>query len=203
MGFKLEAPPVHPILASITLPGHGVAHAAFMRDFARLHVQIALLRDGFHPDSPGGVVRLRDDGTPVLDYPLTPYVWDGVRRALRAMAELQFAAGAERVMPIHGGGVAFDSFASARSAIDGFALAPLATPVVSAHVMGGAAMSADAKRGVVDASGRHHHLGNLYVIDGSLFPTSIGANPQLSIYAVAGKLSAQLAQSLAPGAKPN
>jgi hypothetical protein len=26
-----------------------------------------------HPESPGGVVRLRDDGSPVLDYPFTPY----------------------------------------------------------------------------------------------------------------------------------
>ena len=32
IGFKLEAPPVHPILAAITLPGHGDAHAAFMRE---------------------------------------------------------------------------------------------------------------------------------------------------------------------------
>ena len=40
------------------------------------------------------------------------------------------------------------------------------------------------RRAAVDPSGRYHHLDNLYVLDGSLFPTSIGANPQLSIYAV-------------------
>jgi choline dehydrogenase-like flavoprotein len=198
VGFKLEAPPVHPILAAITLPGHGAAHAAFMRDFAKLHVQIALLRDGFHEQSPGGVVRLRDDGTPVLDYPLTPYLWDGVRRAFRAMAEIQFAAGAVRVMPIHGQGTAFTSSAQARRAIDAFDLAPLVTPVVSAHVMGGCALGRDERRSVVDPAGRHHQLANLHVIDGSLVPTSIGANPQLSIYAIAARLSASLAQSLAP-----
>lgn len=197
MGFKLEAPPVHPILAAITLPGHGSAHAGMMREFANLHVLIALLRDGFHDESPGGVVRLRDDATPVLDYPLTPYVWNGVRRAFRAMAEIQFAAGATRVMPIHGNGVAFDSFAQARGAIETFALAPLATPVVSAHVMGGCPLGPDERRAVVDAGGRHHQLGNLYVVDGSLFPTSIGANPQLSIYAFAARISAGIAQSLA------
>ena len=52
-------------------------------------------------------MTLRDDGTPVLDYPLTPFVWDGVRRAFRTMAEIQFAAGATTVMPIHGDGAAF------------------------------------------------------------------------------------------------
>ena len=199
IGFKLEAPPVHPILAAITLPGHGPAHAAFMRKFAHLHVQIALLRDGFHPDSPGGVVRLRDDGTPVLDYPLTPYVWEGVRRAFRAMAELQFAAGAAQVMPIHGAGTAFTSYGAARKGIDAFALAPLVTPVVSAHVMGGCAMGPDERQSSVDVTGRVHQLANVHVVDGSLFPTSIGANPQLSIYAIAARLAEGIAATLKPG----
>lgn len=199
IGFKLEAPPVHPILAAITLPGHGPAHASFMRKFANLHVQIALLRDGFHPESPGGVVRLREDGTPVLDYPLTPYLWDGVRRAFRTMAELQFAAGANEVMPIHAAGTAFTSYASARAGIDGFTLAPLVTPVVSAHVMGGCPLGGDERHAVVDPAGRVRQLTNLYVVDGSLFPTSIGANPQLSIYAIAARLVEGIVATLKKG----
>jgi choline dehydrogenase-like flavoprotein len=51
---------------------------------------------------------------------------------------------------------------------------------------------------VVDVSGRHHQLANLYVFDGSLFPTSIGANPQLSIYGFAARLATGLATVLAP-----
>ena len=196
MGFKLEAPPVHPILASITLVGHGPLHARYMRELRNLHVQLALLRDGFHPDSPGGRVTLRDDGTPLLDYPLTPYLWDGARRALLAMAELQFAAGAKEVVPIHGSGASFDSWPAARSAIGAFRLAPLATPLFSAHVMGGCAMGPDAARAVVATNGRHHQLDNLYVADGSLFPTSIGANPQLSIFATAARIAEALAGTL-------
>jgi hypothetical protein len=41
-----------------------------MRELSRLQVVIALMRDGFHRASPGGIVRLADDGTPLLDYPL-------------------------------------------------------------------------------------------------------------------------------------
>ena len=70
---------------------------------------------------------------------------------------------------------------------------PLVTRVVSAHVMGGAPMGPDPTRAVVDPTGRHHHVANLYVIDGSLFPTSIGANPQLSIYGIAARLASALA----------
>lgn len=196
IGFKLEAAPLHPVLGAVTLPGHGEAHLRWMREFPRLQVDIALLRDGFHPESPGGTVALDGSGAPVLDYPLTPYVWDGIRRGFRTMAEIQFAAGATRVMPIHGGGAAYTRFADARDAIDRFELAPLVTPVVSAHVMGGAPLGPDPQRAVVDPHGRHHQLENLYVVDGSLFPTSIGANPQLSIYAFAGKLSTALAAEL-------
>jgi choline dehydrogenase-like flavoprotein len=137
----------------------------------------------------------------VLDYPLTPYVWDGVRRAFWTMAEIQFAAGATRVMPIHGTGTAYESWTGARAAIDAFALSPRVTPVVSAHVMGGCALGPDPRRAAVDPAGRYHHLTNLYVQDGSLFPTSIGANPQLSIYGLAARLASGLAAELIPSAR--
>jgi choline dehydrogenase-like flavoprotein len=189
IGYKLEAPPIHPILAAITLPGHGEAHARFMRQLPNMSVVIALLRDGFHPASAGGSVHLAGDGTPVLDYPLDDYLWNGVRRAFQSMAAIQFAAGALEVMPIHGTGASFTDPSTAQAAIAAFDLAPLVTPVVSAHVMGGCALGPDARRAVVDAAGRHHQVENLFVADGSLFPTSIGANPQLSIYAVAARLA--------------
>jgi len=198
IGFKLEAPPIHPMLGAITVPGHGAAHATWMRELPNLQVVIALLRDGFHPESAGGRVVLQDDGTPALDYPLTPYVWEGVRRAFGAMAQIQFAAGATRVLPVHGDGAGYSRWSDARAAIDGFALAPRTTPVVSAHVMGGCPIGSDPRRAVVDGSGRHHQLANLYVLDGSLFPTSIGANPQLSIYGIVAKLADGLAATLAP-----
>jgi choline dehydrogenase-like flavoprotein len=198
LGYKVEAPPLHPVLTAITLPDDGAAHARWMQDFPRMQVLIALLRDGFHPESQGGIVRLRDDGTPLLDYPLLPVIWEGARRALRSMAEIQFAAGAQTVMPVHGDGAAFTNPAAALAAIDGFALQPLVTTVVSAHVMGGAPLGPDPQRAVVTGTGRHHHLENLFVFDASLFPTSIGANPQLSIYGIVARLATELAQALAP-----
>jgi choline dehydrogenase-like flavoprotein len=73
---------------------------------------------------------------------------------------------------------------------------PLLTKVVSAHVMGGCGMAADALRGVVRPDGMHWQIPNLSVHDGSLFPTSIGANPQLSVYGLTNKLATQLAKRL-------
>ena len=196
IGYKLEAPPIHPILTATTLPGDGTAHARWMRELPHMQVVIALLRDGFHPESPGGTVALRSDGTPVLDYPLNDYIWDGARRAFATMAEIQFAAGAKTVMPVHAAAASFGSWREARAGIAALPLAPLVATVVSAHVMGGCPLGPDPARAAVDATGRHHQVENLYVFDGSLFPTSVGANPQLSIFAVSAKLATALAQAL-------
>ena len=196
MGYKLEVPPVHPVLAAITLPGHGTEHAGWMRELAHMQVVIALLRDGFDPRSPSGTVALREDGTPLLDYPLNDYFWDAARRAFATMAHIQFAAGASRVMPVHASRTAYGSWSDASAGIAAFALAPLIAPVFSAHVMGGCAFGPDPRRAAVDVNGRFHPLDNLYVLDGSLFPTSVGANPQLSIYAIVAKLASGLAGTL-------
>jgi choline dehydrogenase-like flavoprotein len=196
IGYKLEVPPLHPLLFGITLQGFGKRHAAQMRTFANAHAIIALLRDGFHPDSQGGIVGLRTDGSPVLAYPITEFVWNGVRRALLSMAEIQFAGGARKVYPVHEQAEGYPSWPAARAAIEALPLVPLATRVVSAHVMGGCAMADAPRRGVVDHYCRHFQVENLSIHDGSVFPTSVGANPQLSIYALAARNASALAEAL-------
>jgi choline dehydrogenase-like flavoprotein len=57
-------------------------------------------------------------------------------------------------------------------------------------------MAGDAARGVVRPDGVHWQLANLSVHDGSIFPTSIGANPQLSIYGIVNRLASALASRL-------
>ncbi|MFN3298139.1 GMC family oxidoreductase N-terminal domain-containing protein [Caldimonas sp.] len=196
MGYKLEAPPLHPVVFATTLSGFGRSQAELLAQFAHTHALLALLRDGFHPDSPGGRVVLRDDGSPVLDYPLNDFVMDGARRALLSMAEIQFAAGARQVIPVHEMARPYTTWQEARQALETLPMKPLLTRVVSAHVMGGCAMAAGEAQGVVRPDGRHWQLENLSVIDGSIFPTSIGANPQLSVYGFANRLATGLATQL-------
>lgn len=197
MGYKLETPPLHPVVFATTLSGFGPSQAELLEQFAHAHVLLALLRDGFHEQSPGGRVTLRSDGSPLLDYPLNDYVMDGARRALLSMAELQFAAGARQVVPVHEMAQPYTSWAQARAALLSLPMKPLLTRVVSAHVMGGCTMAGRETLGVVRPDGRHWQLENLSVIDGSIFPTSIGANPQLSVYGFANRLASGLATRLA------
>ncbi|MCM8612687.1 GMC family oxidoreductase [Accumulibacter sp.] len=196
LGFKLETPPLHPVLYATTLHGFGAAHAALMREFTRVNVVLALLRDGFHAESQGGQVRLGRDGLPVLDYPLGEVIWEAARRALLAMAEIQFAAGARAVTPVHETAPLYSSWAQAKKGIAELPLKPFLCRVVSAHVMGGCGMADAPQRGVTDHRGRHFWLGNLSIHDGSLFPTSLGANPQLSIYGLVARNASLLAAEL-------
>lgn len=196
IGFKLEAPPLHPVIFASSVSGFGEPQAALLRNFASTHVLLALLRDGFHDESPGGAVGLRSDGSPTLDYPLTPFVMDGARRALLAMAQIQFAAGAREVLPVHELAQPYARWEDARAALLGLPMKPLLTKVVSAHVMGGCGMGAQPSQGVVRPDGVHWQIENLSVHDGSLFPTSIGANPQLSIYGIVNRMAQALAKRL-------
>lgn len=202
LGYKLETPPLHPVLLATTMPGFGEPHAEAMREFPHLSAMLALLRDGFHEDSQGGRVRLRGDGSAELDYSLDELVWDGARRAMLSMAELQFAAGARKVLPVHESARAYTSWGEARREIAALPQRLHLTRVVSAHVMGGCAMGGAARDSVVDIAGRYRGVANLSVHDGSLLPTSIGANPQLTIYALAARLASHLAERLTGHSAP-
>ena len=184
MGYKLEVPPMFPGISAGVFNAMGEDLKREMAALPHTNAMLALLRDGFVPDSPGGRVRIAGDGSPVLDYDVSDYVWDGVRRAYLSMAEAQFAAGARRVRPAHLDATYYTSWPQARAAIGQLPLKKFRALLFTAHLMGGCAMSDDPARGVVNSAGRHHQLANLYIFDGSLFPTSIGANPQLSVFAL-------------------
>ena len=196
MGFKLEVAPLHPVFFGANLPGFGQKQADLFRQFPHANVMLALMRDGFHDQSVGGKVELRSDGSPLLDYPLTDYVLDGARRGMLAMAEIQFEAGAKTVYPGHELGTGTSTWAETKKAIEALPMKPLLTKIGSAHVMGGCGLAGDAQRGVTRPDGVHWQLENLSIHDGSLFPTSIGANPQLSIYGNINRLAQGLAKRL-------
>lgn len=196
-GFKLEVPPLHPGFASGFFgPMSPDQLSEGMGQLPKNQWFIALMRDGFHEQSKGGTVELDKHDQPLVDYPITEYLLNGVKRAYLAMVEMQFAAGAKRARPGHKRAPFYTSWADAKAGIAELAIKPHLATIGSAHVMGGCAMGEDTARSVVDSNGKFHQLDNLFVMDGALFPTSIGANPQLSIYGLVLKLSEHLAATL-------
>ena len=54
----------------------------------------------------------------------------------------------------------------------------------TAHTLGTCRMGTDPETSVVDADGRSHEVPNLWICDGSVFPSSLIANPALTIMAL-------------------
>lgn len=69
----------------------------------------------------------------------------------------------------------------------------LVGPPVTRHLFGTLRMGADPATSVTDTDGRFHDLENLYAVDGSVFPTSSGYNPTLTIMTVARRIAHRLA----------
>jgi choline dehydrogenase-like flavoprotein len=74
-------------------------------------------------------------------------------------------------------------------------------PFTTAHALGTARMGDDPRKSVTDAHGRLHDVPNVIVADGSVFPSSGGANPTLTIMALSLRAARELAGiSVAGGA---
>ena len=189
VGYKIEATPLHPMFASLVIAGVGDTQRSRLTQLSHTAGAIALLRDGFHEQCLGGRVQVDNHQSGRLDYPMTDYLWDGARRAHLSLAEIYFAAGCKAVHLGHASTKVYRSWSEAQRAIRELTYGPARLRVGSAHVMGGSTMGANPQNSVINSRGRHHHLQNLYVMDGSIFPTSVGANPQLSIYAIVAKLA--------------
>lgn len=196
-GYKLEMMPMHPGLAAALMGGTGNSGFDQIKELPNLASALSLIRDGFHEESPGGSVELRDNGEPMVDYPVNGYILEAAKRSHLSMAEMHFAAGAKKVRVGHSHAPYHTRWQDAKNHINNeLDYAPIITGLGSAHVMGGLAMGADEKSCVTNSDGSYKYLNGLYVIDGSVFPTSLGVNPQLSIYGLSARNATALAERL-------
>ena len=112
-----------------------------------------------------------------------------MRVAPRDVSRAHLANGALRVSSLHLPAVVVRSEKDL-GALDAAPLGPNQCGVFTAHQMGGCRMGSDPAKSVVRPDLRHHYIDNLWVVDGSVFPTGLGVNPMESIYAV-GSWAAQ------------
>jgi choline dehydrogenase-like flavoprotein len=193
MGYFLETAPIHPMLGALALPGFGSAHRQLMQRLPYAQATIALLIDGQGRDE-GGQVSCSSDGRIKLSYPLGEAHREAAVDALQNMARLQLAAGATEVLTLHEEPLVIRK----ESEIASIARAPFRAngyTVFSAHQMGGCPMGADRSQSVVTSRGRHHDFDNLWITDGSIFPTGLGVNPQLSIFGHARLFATEIARA--------
>jgi choline dehydrogenase-like flavoprotein len=181
----------HPIAAAALLPGFGAGHRDWMLRYPNVAVFSAMLHD-----HSSGHVGLKDDGSPRIDYVMSWEDSHALARGIRATAQLLFAAGAKKVLVPSVRPLELDSPAAVESIPDSIAR-PHELPLTAVHPMGTMALGDDPRRSVVNSQGEHHQVKNLFVLDGSLFPTSIGGPPQIPIYALSYHLSKYVAEAVA------
>jgi choline dehydrogenase-like flavoprotein len=62
------------------------------------------------------------------------------------------------------------------------------------HPLGTCQMGADPRNSVVDGMGRVYGVDNVFIADGSIFPTSLGVNPMVTIMAAATKIAGHISR---------
>jgi choline dehydrogenase-like flavoprotein len=172
------------------LPGVGREHQRSMLDFG--HVGSI----GVHlSDVSSGRVSLAGDGSLKARYKLTAADADRLVFGIARAAEIHFAAGATEVYPNIAGVGALTPERLAEFEATRFKPAELRLEAF--HPMGTARISADEAEGVCAPDGSVNGVDSLYVTDASLFPTSVGVNPMMTVIAFASRIASDLAEKRA------
>jgi choline dehydrogenase-like flavoprotein len=186
-GILLEATFTPLAFGGAWLLGAGESHQRAMLDFG--HVGSI----GVHLcDESSGRVGLGAEGSLRASYKLIADDADKLAFGIARAAEIHFAAGASEVYPnIARVGVLKPGDLAQFEAT---AFKPAELRLEAFHPMGTARIAADPGAGACAIDGSVHGTEGLYVADGSLFPTSVGVNPMMTIIAFSKQIARGLAE---------
>ena len=141
-------------------------------------------------DKGTGRVRAFPDGRADLTYEFAPEDITRIRRGLVEVARVLQAGGAGRLyVPIHGVPPT-DTPEQLEAALSDRDIADFT--LYAAHPMSTCRMHTDPEKGVIGPDGQAHNLPGLYISDASVFPSSLGVNPQLTTMAMGTFLGRQM-----------
>lgn len=143
-------------------------------------------------DEGGGTVRPGPGREPVLSYEMDPRDLARLRRSVTILTEIAMAAGAEEIFTSITGYPSISSVDEAR-ALEGARYDARRIECMAFHPLGSARAANDPRRGVVDQEGECFELPGLFIVDGSILPTSIGVNSQVPIMSMATRIAWRLA----------
>ncbi|MBP9086286.1 MAG: GMC family oxidoreductase [Kofleriaceae bacterium] len=177
-GLIFAAVNVPPGMVAMSMGMRGAALGEVMKLYDKMMVTGMLLED----TSLGSVRTV--NGRPQAFYQLNDFDAENLKQGVALLAELLFAAGAKRILPVFDGGPELHSADDIRKLF----AQPIPKSVLelfTVHMMGTAAMGADRSRAVTNGYGLVHDTERLMIADASTFPTPIGVNPMETIMALA------------------
>jgi choline dehydrogenase-like flavoprotein len=182
----------NPVLSqALAMPGWFEQHRRNMRAYNRMAATGVLVGT----ESNGRVEKALFGGADVVYTPTDADLCrlvEGVKLACR----IYLAAGATKVMPST---FQFHEFTRPEQLdeLDELVRSNEDIQLGTGHPQGGNSLAADVAEGPVDPNGfRVHGTQNLHLCDASVFPTSLGVNPQLTTMALADYAAAQIAAEL-------
>jgi choline dehydrogenase-like flavoprotein len=181
-GILLEATFTPLAFGGAWLLGAGRAHQEAMLDFGNVG------SIGVHlSDRSSGRVGLGAEGSLRASYKLSGEDANRLAFGIARAAEIHFAAGATEVYPnIARVGVLKPGDLGVFEATT---FKPSELRLEAFHPMGTARISSDPRDGACAPDGSLYGTDNLYVADASLFPTSVGVNPMMTIIAFAKQIA--------------
>ncbi len=196
-GPIFETVPVHPGAGATFVAWEGAAeHRARMDSYAHYSFCAVLPRD-----SSAGRIKIAKDGSPRVEYRLDA---DDERRIMEGVikaGQVMEAAGANEVLSPHGSPIGYRP--GTKSAHEAWAAATRQrgyahgqATMASFHQMGSCRMGTDPTSSAIGPHNETHEVENLFVTDGSAFPTASGVNPMLTIYALANRAAKHIANRL-------
>jgi hypothetical protein len=189
-GIMLEAtfPPPSLGYAEVGIGLSGAERKRMIEQLPNMAVLGCLVSD----TSSGRTISLGAGRTPLMAYLLNRFDTERLLEGMLLSARILFAAGAKEVHPMVSGAPVMHSAADAERVLGGRWPAA-ALRLTAYHPMGTARMGAD-DGGVLDGWGQVRGRERLMVPDASVFPTSLGVNPQVTIMAFASRAAEGILQ---------
>ncbi|KAK9819317.1 hypothetical protein WJX74_005354 [Apatococcus lobatus] len=188
--------------------GSGAAYKQSLLDYPHACILSVFVRDKSE-----GSIAPDEQGRPKISYKLNGYDRNTMVQGLQRASEVLRAGGATCIRLLNNRLIWQESRAEAGRAANeelsfedfleniedtilqpGFQEASL--PFITAHQMGTARMGVSPESSVCNPDGQCWDVQGLYVFDGSALPTSIGANPMLTIEATALLLADRLGKKI-------
>jgi choline dehydrogenase-like flavoprotein len=172
-----------PALTAANLPGFGGEHFRFMKSFDHTAGLLVLL----HDQSSGNVRPGSSPSRPEIRYSLQEEDRRRLAQGLAHSAELLFAGGARRVFVPYWVDPLEIEPGDPLGAIEERGVREGEISISATHPQSTCAMGSDPSKSVVNALGESHDVSGLFLADTSVFPTSLGAPPQITTAALADR----------------
>jgi choline dehydrogenase-like flavoprotein len=170
-----------PVMTATNLPGFGRDHFELMRQYHRMVGILVLMHD-----QSSGEVQVKSDGKGEINYRVNKREQRLFVEGMKHCAEILFAGGAKEVIAPYTHPLRLEP-GDSLAAFEQRGLRPNDVQLTSTHPQSTCKMGEDPRRSVVNSYCQSHDLKNLFVCDMGVFPSSLGAPPQISTASIADR----------------